>query len=764
MEEGANSPKSDQFKKGCHARMRRKWLSLLLAFALLLSLCPAALAAEGEIRETDFFTEQEHGDVDFQDMAYEHMEAEPILEEMEAVRALLDNKANAKEVEERFAALTEQFSKAATMYTLADIHTSMDVTDEYYKSEKLHTHEVYLDLADALCLLVKDILNSGCAGFLKEQLSEDDMEFYLTYEEMTEEEKTLSTAVTANESEYDTVSDAACVEYNGQEMDYYDIYYGYLNGELDRDAYLALNRELLLDLNQDAGEIYLELVEQRQELARLAGYDNFAEYAYEEVYQRDYTPEEIQEFHAAVKEHMVPLANALDTLASSIYAVKAYQADYTGETALDMMEPYIGRMSSELAEALAYMRDHGLFDSVSGDHKDGRGYTTILDSYSAPFFFNTPSGNLVDFTTAVHEFGHYNNFYWQPSGWNDDGKSIDIAEVHSQGLELLFSHWYPEIFGEEGDDILIYQMSNLASAIIQGALYDEFQQYVYTMEDLTLEKLNSEFLRLNVEYGELPESYVDADDGLWADIFGCQWVQIPHNFSAPCYYISYAVSAAGAFAFWLEAQEGDYFQALDNYLKFTALDASYGFQESFAEAGVDSPVSEEYVAELADALWTALDVDARLEAMEQESAAFSDISEEDWFYQYVTLMVLSGAIEGYEDGTFRPYEPAVWGMLHSDILALEELGVDAESAVTRLDFCRALAGVMGGLPAGDAAPSPFSDTEDSAVAALAELGIIGGYADGTFRPDQTMTRAELCTALGRTVLLMASLMGGEQAA
>ena len=52
--------------------MRKKLLSLLLTLAMVLSLCPAALAAEdaGDVRETDFFTDQEHTDLTFDEMEY----------------------------------------------------------------------------------------------------------------------------------------------------------------------------------------------------------------------------------------------------------------------------------------------------------------------------------------------------------------------------------------------------------------------------------------------------------------------------------------------------------------------------------------------------------------------------------------------------------------------------------------------------------------------------------------------------------------------
>ena len=35
--------------------------------------------------------------------------------------------------------------------------------------------------------------------------------------------------------------------------------------------------------------------------------------------------------------------------------------------------------------------------------------------------------------------------------------------------------------------------------------------------------------------------------------------------------------------------------------------------------------------------------------------AFSDVAENDWFYENVTDMTNSGYLKGYEDGSFRPY-------------------------------------------------------------------------------------------------------------
>ena len=53
--------------------------------------------------------------------------------------------------------------------------------------------------------------------------------------------------------------------------------------------------------------MYLELVKLRNEFARSLGYENYAAYAYPNLYGRDYTPEQALAFCRAAMEQMTPL-------------------------------------------------------------------------------------------------------------------------------------------------------------------------------------------------------------------------------------------------------------------------------------------------------------------------------------------------------------------------------------------------------------------------------------------------------------------------
>ena len=91
----------------------------------------------------------------------------------------------------------------------------------------------------------------------------------------------------------------------------------------------------------------------------------------------------------------------------------------------------------------------------------------------------------------------------------------------------------------------------------------------------------------------------------------------------------------------------------------------------------------------------------------------------------------AGILDGYEDGSFRP-----------------------NASITRAEFTKIAVSFFKHV--GGASSNPFNDVPDSAwyaefVKAAAELGLIDGYEDGTFRPNAPITRAEACTIVNRTL-------------
>lgn len=111
-----------------------------------------------------------------------------------------------------------------------------------------------------------------------------------------------------------------------------------------------------------------------------------------------------------------------------------------------------------------------------------------------------------------------------------------------------------------------------------------------------------------------------------------------------------------------------------------------------------------------------MDVDASY------SSSFNDVKAGAWYANYIGYMEDYNIINGYEDGSFRP-----------------------DAAITRAEFA-AMASRFDKLENTD--KNAFTDVAAShwainSINSAAAKGWIGGYPDGTFRPNQYISRAEV---------------------
>lgn len=105
----------------------------------------------------------------------------------------------------------------------------------------------------------------------------------------------------------------------------------------------------------------------------------------------------------------------------------------------------------------------------------------------------------------------------------------------------------------------------------------------------------------------------------------------------------------------------------------------------------------------------------------EQHAKFPDVSNSAWYNKVIEKMAASGIINGYTDGTFRP-----------------------ENNITRAEFITML---MQNENVRKFETLPFSDITSQLWSAdyiysAYRTGYIDGYADGTFKPDNFITRAE----------------------
>ncbi|MCR4804876.1 MAG: S-layer homology domain-containing protein, partial [Clostridia bacterium] len=138
----------------------------------------------------------------------------------------------------------------------------------------------------------------------------------------------------------------------------------------------------------------------------------------------------------------------------------------------------------------------------------------------------------------------------------------------------------------------------------------------------------------------------------------------------------------------------------------------------------DKPITR---AEAAGILYSLL-TPASIERYGTSDNAFSDVSSDDWYNDAVSTLANAGVLTGFPDGTFRPNE----------VLSRAQIAGIAAS--------------FSGLQEGESAFTDVLGHWAYKAIVTAELSSwVGGYPDGTFRPDRGLTRAEAVTILNKVL-------------
>lgn len=572
--------------------MKKRFLSLLLSLALLL---PTLGGLAGAVD----YPEKEHLPVDYADMVYTGFDDDALqaafgeLMGMDASGAL-EREQDAfwvrTRVEELYRTILREYDRLETQYYLIDLRRDADVTDQWAAAESADFSDRFNYTSDQCRSALALIADSPYADILERDAGKDKVKALLYYEPMTEEEAELYRREEELVQQYEAImtQEFTVTDDRGREWTAAELYY---DTSLSNEAYYDLLTRLEQSENEAVGPIFLELVALRTQLARLYGYDSYAEYAYTEIYNRDYTLNEIREVYRQVKKELVPLyEQILDRARDDIYGLEDLPAS-TGEEILNELEPYMAKVHPELGETFRFMRQQHLYDIEAAPNKNGVGYTIALPAYGSAFIFNSPHGGYQDWSTVIHEFGHFNETFHTAGSdlWSDF--SIDVGEIHSQGLEVLFIEYAQDLFGDKGKGFGWNTLLGMVDSVLDGCLYDEFQAMIYDDPDMTLDEMNVLFDRLSQEYGY-------ADRGKGAAYF---WVEVPHNFQQPMYYISYATSALSAIDLYLASLE-DREGAVETYMELSALGMSLPYKAAVKKVGLRNIFRTGTVEKLADGL------------------------------------------------------------------------------------------------------------------------------------------------------------------
>ncbi len=111
--------------------------------------------------------------------------------------------------------------------------------------------------------------------------------------------------------------------------------------------------------------------------------------------------------------------------------------------------------------------------------------------------------------------------------------------------------------------------------------------------------------------------------------------------------------------------------------------------------------------------------------------SFTDVAENAWYFKYVAYLESKGYLGSYS-GTFEPNKP----ITRAEFVELAyNMGLAKEDAANKKTFTDV----------------PETHSRYNAIMAAASANLVGGYADGTFLPDRTITRAQVVTVINRAL-------------
>ncbi len=388
---------------------------------------------------------------------------------------------------------------------------------------------------------------------------------------------------------------------------------------LREETYRKVQERRLQD--KDAlNELYDQLINKRQEVARNAGFANYRDYKFEELGRFDYTKEDCFRFHDAVKESVLPLVAKINEMKRRKLGLDVLrpwdtEAEPAGTEPLHPFKSAPGLIEKTIAvftklrpffgECLKTMRTMGRFDLESRKGKAPGGYNCPLAETGAPFIFMNAAGQMSDLTTMVHEGGHaIHSFLAHPLElYAFKEYPMEIAEVASMSMELFsMDQW--DLFFDDKNDLARarqHQLERVITIFPWIATIDKFQHWVYEHPGHSTEERTAAWMSILDEFSTGTVDWTGLEE---FRRYG--WQKQLHLFEVPFYYIEYGIAQLGAIGLWMQFKQ-DKEKALDHYIAALSLGGTRTLPELYEAAGLEFRFNKENIKQLMDFVSTELE-------------------------------------------------------------------------------------------------------------------------------------------------------------
>lgn len=486
--------------------------------------------------------------------------------------------------------------------------------DEYSKAYQYFVQEIQPKIAPISDRLNKKAIASEYISALESETGFDIMirEMRKDIEIFREENIPLNTEIQTETQKYGQLSGAMTVEIDGKELTLQQAAVNLQSPDREKRemVYHKIASRRLAD-KEKFDELYSKLLLLRDKVAKNTNFDNYRDYMFKAMGRFDYSPQDCFDFHASVKEEIVPMLNVLARERKSQLKVDILKP---WDKAVDpqnreALKPFNGgedltkktiecfkRLDPYLGQCLSIMNEMGHLDLESRKGKAPGGYNYPLSEIGVPFIFMNATSTLRDMITILHEGGHAVHSFLTRDLELSDFKHTpsEVAELASMSMELIsMDQW--DLFFDNEEDLKRAKKEHLEQIIETlpwVATIDKFQHWIYENPKHTLEQRHTAWL-------EIFETFTD-DVTDWSGLEENKkylWQKQLHLYEVPFYYIEYGMAQLGAVAVWKNYKE-DSKKGLDGYMNALKLGYTKSIPEVYEAANIKFDFSKKYIKEL----------------------------------------------------------------------------------------------------------------------------------------------------------------------
>jgi oligoendopeptidase F len=358
-------------------------------------------------------------------------------------------------------------------------------------------------------------------------------------------------------------------------------------------------------------DLFDQLLEKRNLIAAQAGFIDYRAYRFMELGRFDYDHTTCEQFHEAVRDHVMPLVNQLYEQKRKKLGVDKLrpwdlEAEPTGTKPLrpfanpsELIEKTITcfkDLNPFFAACLTRMLELGHLDLESRKGKAPGGYNCPLAVSGAPFIFMNAAGTLDDVTTMVHEGGHaIHSFLCHSLPLNGFKEyPTEIAEVASMTMELFsMGHW--NVFFSDPTELFRAKEQQLEKVITIFpwiATIDKFQHWIYTHPGHTHAEREEQWMNIEEEFTCPLVDFTGLEK--YRRVL---WQRQLHLFEVPFYYIEYGIAQLGAIGLWQQYKKNST-AAIENYLQALSFGGTRTLPNLFEAAGLSFDFSGPRIKQL----------------------------------------------------------------------------------------------------------------------------------------------------------------------